>query len=49
MKYILKDGVLYDPDGNAPFPDADYFTTVEEAERWFVENKIQGEVVEYEE
>ena len=44
--YRLVDGILYDEDGMIPFPDADYFTTVAEANRWLQENDIDGEVIE---
>lgn len=44
--YHLQDGVLYDATGNTPFPDADYFSDIDEAIRWLDENQIDAAVVE---
>ena len=42
----LLNGVLYNQNGEAVYDEADYFATVEEAERWLNENKIKAKVKE---
>lgn len=44
IKLVLLDGLLYDPAGQVPYPDADYFTTIEEARRWLNENKVDATI-----
>jgi hypothetical protein len=42
VKLVLVDGLLYDPTGQVPYPDADYFTTIEDARRWLDENRAEA-------
>lgn len=42
----LRDGVLYNADGNPAFVDADYFASAEDAMRWLDENQVKAKVVE---
>jgi hypothetical protein len=51
LKLLLIDGTLHEAFEGAflaypSFPDAPYFTDLEEARRWLEENKIQAEVME---